>query len=103
MHNIYLYILCMSLTTYLIRLLPLVLFKKEIKSKFIKSFLYYVPYACLSAMTFPAIIYATNNVISGIIALIVGVILALKDKSLFTVAFSVSLVVFVVEKIIELI
>ena len=54
--NIYVYILVMAGVTYLIRMLPLVLFKKEITSPFVKSFLYYVPYACLAAMTFPAII-----------------------------------------------
>ena len=53
--NIYVYILVMAGVTYLIRMLPLVLFKKEITSPFVKSFLYYVPYACLAAMTFPAI------------------------------------------------
>ena len=51
--NIYVYILVMAGVTYLIRMLPLVLFKKEITSPFVKSFLYYVPYACLAAMTFP--------------------------------------------------
>ena len=54
-HNIYIYIFVMAAVTYLIRMLPLVLFKKEITSPFVKSFLYYVPYACLAAMTFPAI------------------------------------------------
>lgn len=57
--NIYVYILVMAGVTYLIRMLPLVLFKKEITSSFVKSFLYYVPYACLAAMTFPAILTAT--------------------------------------------
>ena len=57
--NIYLYILVMAGVTYLIRMLPLVLFKREITSPFVKSFLYYVPYACLAAMTFPAILTAT--------------------------------------------
>ena len=55
-HNIYIYIFVMAGVTYLIRMLPLVLAKKEISSPFIKSFLYYVPYACLAAMTFPAIL-----------------------------------------------
>ena len=57
--NVYLYILVMAGVTYLIRMLPLVLFKREITSPFVKSFLYYVPYACLAAMTFPAILTAT--------------------------------------------
>ena len=64
--NIYLYILVMAGVTYLIRMLPLVLFKREITSPFVKSFLYYVPYACLAAMTFPAILTATaGGIISG--------------------------------------
>ena len=54
-HNIYIYILVMAAVTYLIRMLPLALSRKEITSPFIRSFLYYVPYACLAAMTFPAI------------------------------------------------
>ena len=64
--NVYLYILVMAGVTYLIRMLPLVLFKREITSPFVKSFLYYVPYACLAAMTFPAILTATaGGIISG--------------------------------------
>ena len=57
----------MALTTYLVRVIPLACFKKKIQSKFIKSFLYYVPYAVLSCMTFPAILYSTNNIYTGII------------------------------------
>ena len=57
-HNIYLYIFVMAAVTYLIRMLPLALSKKEITNQYIKSFLYYVPYACLAAMTFPAILYS---------------------------------------------
>ena len=64
-HNVYLYILVMAAVTYLIRMLPLALAKNEIRSPFIKSFLYYVPYACLAAMTFPAILKATDSIISG--------------------------------------
>ena len=56
-HNIYIYILVMAAVTYLIRMLPLALSRKEITSPFIRSFLYYVPYACLAAMTFPAILF----------------------------------------------
>ena len=60
MNKIYLYILLMAIVTYLIRALPLTLIRKEIKSRFIKSFLHYVPYATLAAMTFPAILSATD-------------------------------------------
>ena len=75
--NVYLYILVMAGVTYLIRMLPLVLFKREITSPFVKSFLYYVPYACLAAMTFPAILTATaGGIISGAAGLIVALIVA---------------------------
>ena len=84
--SIYIYILVMAVTTYLIRAIPLVLLKKPINNRFIRSFLHYVPTACLTAMTFPAILYATENVVSGAAGLVVGVILALKKQSLLVVA-----------------
>ena len=73
-HNIYIYILVMAAVTYLIRMLPLALSRKEITSPFIRSFLYYVPYACLAAMTFPAILFATDSVISAAVGFIVALI-----------------------------
>lgn len=104
MNNIYIYILVMAGVTYLIRMLPLVLFKKEIPSPFIKSFLYYVPYACLAAMTFPAILTATSaGIISGAAALIVALIVAYKEKSLLTVAVCACAAVFIAERIMEFI
>lgn len=102
MNNIYIYILVMALTTYLIRALPLVLFKKEIKSSFVKSFLYYVPYVCLATMTFPAIISETKHMISGVIALIIAIIGAYKERSLILVSLYTCVCVFVVESIINL-
>lgn len=104
MNNIYIYILVMAGVTYLIRMLPLVLFKKEITSPFIKSFLYYVPYACLAAMTFPAILTATSaGIISGAAALIVALIVAYEEKSLLTVAVCACAAVFIAERIMEFI
>ena len=104
MNNVYIYILVMAGVTYLIRMLPLVLFKKEITSPFIKSFLYYVPYACLAAMTFPAILTATSaGIISGATALIVALIVAYKEKSLLTVAVCACAAVFIAERIMEFI
>ena len=97
--SLYLYILAMAVTTYLIRLLPLTVFRKPIKSRFVKSFLHYVPYACLTAMTVPAIFYATDHVLSGGAGLLVGMLLALKNKSLLTVAVASCATVFVVEQI----
>ena len=93
--NVYIYILVMAGVTYLIRMLPLALAKKEITNPFIKSFLFYVPYACLAAMTFPAILSATASVISAVVALIA----AYKEKSLLTVALLACGAVFIVERI----
>jgi branched-subunit amino acid transport protein len=95
--SLYAYIATMAITTYLIRVLPLTLFRKPIKSRFVRSFLHYVPYACLTAMTFPAILSSTASVISGAAALIVAVVLALRDKSLVVVALGSGIAVFVTE------
>lgn len=98
--NIYVYILVMAGVTYLIRMLPLVLFKKEITSSFVKSFLYYVPYACLAAMTFPAILTATaGGILSGVVGLVVALIVAYKEKSLLTVALFACAAVLIAERI----
>ncbi len=95
--SIYLYIFTMALTTYLIRVLPLTIFRKPIKSRFLKSFLHYVPYCCLTAMTFPAILSSTESLLSGTAALAVGVILAYFGKSLIVVALSSSAAVLVTQ------
>ena len=95
----YIYIAVMAVTTYLIRMVPLVFFRKEIKNRFIRSFLAYVPCACLTAMTFPAILYSTNAVISGAVALAVALIAALCKRSLVTVAALSCAAVFITELI----
>ena len=100
--NLYLYIFLMALTTYLIRMLPLTLFRKPIRSPFVKSFLHYVPYACLTAMTFPAILESTSSMIGGAAALVVAVILAYFGGSLLTVALASSAAVFIVEVLLKL-
>lgn len=97
--SIYLYILVMAVTTYLIRALPLTLFKKPIQSRFVRSFLHYVPVACLTAMTFPAILYSTEHMLSGIAALVIAVTLAFKGKSLIVVAAASCAAVFVAEQL----
>ena len=99
--KIYLYILAMAVTTYLIRALPLLFFKKPIKSRFVRSFLHYVPVACLTAMTFPAILYTTDHLISGAVGLALAVALALKKKSLITVSAAACLGVFLTEQLIK--
>ena len=95
--NIYVYIFTMALTTYLIRVLPLTIFRKPIRSRFLRSFLHYVPYACLTAMTFPAILSSTASIISGAAALIVAILLAYRGKSLIVVAVSSSAAVLIAE------
>ena len=92
----YCYIAVMAVTTYLIRMVPLVLFQKEIRSPFIKSFLYYVPYACLTAMTIPAIFYTTHNMWTAIAGTAVAVALAFFEMPLIVVALAASGAAFLV-------
>lgn len=96
-HSIYLYIFLMALVTYLIRVLPLTLIRREIKSTFIKSFLYYVPYVTLATMTFPAILTATDSIRSGAVGFLVALILAYKGRSLIQVSMLACVSVFLVE------
>ena len=86
MHELYLYILVMAGVTYLIRALPLTLIRREIRNPFLRSFIYYVPYATLAAMTFPAILGATGSLVSALAGLTAAVILAFFDRSLILVA-----------------
>ena len=86
MNRIAMYILVSALVSYAIRVIPLTLFRKPIKSQFIRSFLYYVPYVTIAVMTFPAIIEATTNPLSGLFALLIGIGLSFSGKSMFTVA-----------------
>ena len=97
--NAYIYIAIFTgfAVSYLIRVLPLTLIRKPIKNRFIKSFLYYVPYITLAVMTFPAIVEATQSPIAGIIALAVGIILSFFGVGLFPVACACCAVVFVAE------
>jgi branched-subunit amino acid transport protein len=81
-----LYLVVMALVTYLIRMIPFTLFRKEIKSVFFRSFLAYVPYAVLGAMTFPSIFFATSSLPSAIAGTVVALILAFFRRSLLTVA-----------------
>ncbi len=82
----YLYILTMACATYLVRVLPLTLIRRDIKNRSIRSFLFYVPYVTLSVMTFPAILEATQSPVSAAIALVVGIALAWRGASLFLVS-----------------
>ncbi len=98
--NIYIYIAVMAIVTYLIRMIPLTLIRKEINNPFIKSFLFYVPYVTLAVMTFPAILEATNSIWSGLAAFIVAVLLAYFKGSLFKVSIAACVVVFLMEWIV---
>ena len=91
----WLFIGAMALVTYLIRALPLTIFQGKIKNKWLRSFLYYVPYVTLAVMTFPAILTATDHVAAGAAALIAGLIAAWISEDLFAVAISCCVVVFV--------
>lgn len=86
MSKYFIYLVIMATVTYLVRMLPITLFQKEITNIYVKSFLYYVPYAVLSAMTFPAIFFVSQSILVSSIATIVALILAYRGKSLLTVA-----------------
>lgn len=88
--SIAIYIAVMAGVTYLIRMLPFTLFRKEIKSKFFNSVLYYIPYAVLSAMTFPAIFYSTDSTVSAAVGTVIAVVLAYFKVPLVIVALAAS-------------
>ena len=90
-------IVVMALVTYLVRMIPMVIFRKKITNVRVKSFLYYVPYAVLSAMTFPAIFFSTGTYPSAIAGCGVAVFLAYKGKGLLTVAVGAAAAVFIVQ------
>lgn len=96
-HNTYMSLIVMFLTIYAVRALPLTLLRKEIKSTFIRSFLYYVPYVSLSVMTFPAILSATADVRSGLAGFLAAVALAWADGNLFRVSIGACAAVYLVE------
>lgn len=96
-HSIYVYILLMAAVSLCIRVLPLTLIRKQIKNRFLQSFLYYVPYVTLAVMTFPAIMDATQSPIAGAAALLAGMIAAWLGAGLFPVSMLCCLVVFFLE------
>ncbi len=97
MHNVYIYIAIMAVVTYLIRVLPLTLVRREIKNVYIRSFLYYVPYVTLAVMTFPAIMEASGSTWAGLAAFVVGVALAWRGASLLKVAVACCATVYLLE------
>ena len=82
----FIYLLIMVLTTYLLRVVPLLLIKGKIKNEFINSALYYIPYTVLTTMTFPAALYVTDHIASAIVGLVFAIICAIKIKNLTVVA-----------------
>lgn len=86
MKDFWIYLFILAGSTYLIRALPFAAIRKKIHNRFIRSFLYYIPYTVLAAMTLPAALYATGNIVSGAAGLIVGGVFAYHGKGLTTVA-----------------
>ena len=95
--SILVYLIVTASVTYLVRMLPMVLIRHEIKNKFILSFLHYIPYAVLSVMTVPAVFYATESPISAVVAVVIALILSYFERNLLTVAFFSCVGVFITE------
>lgn len=88
--SIAIYIAVMAVVTYLVRMIPFTVFRKKIKSQFFRSFLHYIPYAVLSAMTIPAIFYSTGDMVTAAIGTVVAVVLAYFNMPLIVVALAAS-------------
>lgn len=84
------YVLVMAGVTYLVRMIPFTLFRKKIRSRFFRSFLHYIPYAVLSAMTIPAIFYSTGSIPTAAVGTVVAIVLAYMQKPLIVVALAAS-------------
>ena len=97
--TILIYIAVMALTTYLVRMIPFVAFRQRITSRFARSFFYYIPYAVLAAMTFPAIFYATGSVLSAVVGVAVAMCLAFFGQSLIVVSLAACLAAFLIDLI----
>lgn len=97
-HDIWVYLLVMSSVTLAIRILPLTLIRRQIRSRFVRSFLFYVPYITLAVMTFPDIVHATQTPLSGVLAMAAGALMAWLGASLFKVSACCCVVVFLAER-----
>lgn len=97
----FVYLFLMAGVTYLIRMLPFTFFKKKIKSRYLRSFLYYVPYTVLAVMTFPAIFYSVDSIPCAIVGTVVGVLLALLGQKLLVVAAGSALAVFLADVLLK--
>ena len=96
------YLLVMAGVTYLVRVVPFILINKKIENRFINSFLYYIPYTVLAAMSFPAILYATGNIVSAVAGLLVAIVISFRGRSLIIVAVGACAAVFITEAILTL-
>ena len=96
------YLLVMAGVTYIVRVVPFILINKKIENRFINSFLYYIPYTVLAAMTFPAILYATGNIVSAVAGLLVAIVISFRGRSLIIVAVGACAAVFITEAILTL-
>ena len=101
--NFFLYLLIMAGVTYLVRMLPLVLVRKKITNRFVRSFLYYVPYSVLTVMTVPAIFFSTGSIASAIVGFATALLLSYKKQSLIVTASLAALAVLAVELAVSLI
>ncbi len=99
----FIYLLIIALSTYLIRVIPFVLFHKKIKNKFVNDVLYYIPYTVLTAMTFPAALYVTDHFISALVGLLAAILIALKIKNLTLVALTACVAVILCELVLMII
>ncbi len=88
------YIAVMAGVTYLIRMVPFTVFRRQIQSRFLRSLLYYLPYAVLSAMTIPAIFYATGDFTTALVGTAVALVLAYFNQPLIVVALAAALAAF---------
>lgn len=98
----WIYLLILSLSTYLIRTVPFAAVKNKINNTFVRSFLYYIPYTVLAAMTFPAALYATGNITAAALGLVVAMLFAVWEKGLTVVAIVSCLTVFAVDMLMTL-
>lgn len=101
-HSIIICILLAIITTNLIRVVPMLLIKGQISNRFLRSFLYYVPYVTLAVMTFPAIIETTLTPLAGVIALVVGLIAAWYGLGLFPVALICCIIVYLIDTLLPM-
>ena len=101
MADYWIYLLIMALSTYLIRAIPFVAVQKKIENQFVRSFLYYIPYTVLSAMTFPAALYATSNIYAAAVGIAVAIVLAFFRSGLTTVAVASCIMVFLCDYLVN--